>query len=179
MAMRRNQRESKENPWSLSNWQNGGGAQTNGERETETTERGEVTPSDRYLCVFEGLFTWRQTSDPLSSTRPNDGGTITTIQCYYYCYTYSSISSRATPKVKKKGATPSCEIGKSQPTGSRQTGGRTGDTGASKIQRRTHTHTPSPSFPSSEPDGQSQRSRQTSPSYPPFLPSQLLTVVSG
>ena len=142
--MRRNQRESKESPWSLSNWQNGGGAQTNGEREreeTETTERGEVTPSDRYLCVFEGLFTWRQTSDPLSSTRPNDGGTITTIQCYYYCYTYSSISSRATPKVKKKGATPSCEIGKSQPTGSRQTGGRTGDTGASKIQRRTHTHT--------------------------------------
>ena len=105
MAMRRNQRESKESPWSLSNWQNGGGAQTNGEREreeTETTERGEVTPSDRYLCVFEGLFTWRQTSDPLSSTRPNDGGTITTIQCYYYCYTYSSISSRATPKVKKK-----------------------------------------------------------------------------
>ena len=51
--MRRNQRESKENPWSLSNWQNGGGAQTNGERERGDGDDGERRGNPRIdTCVF-------------------------------------------------------------------------------------------------------------------------------
>ena len=54
-------------------------------------------------CVFERtiylasnekppfLSLWLSVSLP-PPVRPNDGSTVTTTPCYYYCYTYSSIS---------------------------------------------------------------------------------------